>query len=1271
MKKKLLKLLSLAMVATLILPGYTPASASESTYPEITAVQNDEGTFVNMNGTLICELEENRYLRFRSSDTEDNWIGSEAVKADLCVGYSDNGVIGIIIENAEFVNNESEGWFEISVSGYKDGLDCKVNYSIRGSWDASKKKFRYTYKTNMDANLEKWYENSISAQNSYKNDPNSSARIEITDYFIEHISYPMINRSESYGDMPLRYEYFFSSHDGGNTWKKSPKIHIPEPIRSGNYVTIVDKSQYFREGSVYGFTDYEHGGWKTTITETSANIWYSICWYFWDVHIFAMDAVPPRGSAERFELSYSLDFDTISPDEGKEIINSASENNWRELEEYQLPLFKRNNTFDTLICDSIIPSDETAEHNIWWASSYDCYRDDTVGYDDSYSVTIKREGNPVKPAAWNTFMWGPEVEKDGEPIKNHKYRLSAMVKTENCTGDVRIGYATRSNEGDFFYGTDTHNNDGTPITDGNISWHFTKAITGTNDWTELSMEFIVTKRRNSILLEQNGSGQCWFDNVVLEDLGEITNDDYYVYESYEEEKGDWKTVSNSDINIADGAFVLTPDTVGSEIAQVEHNINAYGGRWVAEFEASATTTAGTLMACLGTFNLEVWNGEIIIKTSNSAGNSVRSVVKPAYTYGTPVKFRAVIDYDTKEFEFYCDGQKSDLGEGNYIRTQSVSELQRFVTHINAGYSGNIKLYDFMLYSDSDAGSVNISRAKLNVDDAAAYKDNIILPADGVNGTKIQWSSSDESVVKNDGTICRSDKTGYAVLTAALTKNDKTGTKKFPVRVAPYEGISFNIKSITTYSDRTVANIAVANDSADTYVNPALILACYKGDELIGTSIENVDLNSNTTTHSITATHAGNTDTAKIFLWDMETLFPISQELTQTFSSQIIFEIEKACAETGESVNYEVYKVHGESKVPLQEGEYSIEQSDLTVDYGNKTITFLSEGIKNVKLTVSGATYIATVVVNDSSSKVSVKGSSQFDSDFTTDTALSTYLAAGSSGYTITTQTDGTKALSTVKSTAVDTLLFGPELADYSVEMEFTPTKLSGSGVNYLGIGLRAQDKAKPPAYRVGVFERDTFRGTELLYNRLGIGRGEKPLSGAWHYGNISANPFNNGNTFALNEKYKLSASIIGDRISGILYDKDGNVIDSISSTVNDCNFSESGNPTATMTSGKTILSFQCMVADICDIKIFDFDEIGKINIVPSSDTVNVGDSINLRTLAGLTELDNGMVKYTAVSGLDIKGSTAVATSSGTHTVIAEYTDYSGKIKYSAIRINVN
>jgi len=1265
MKKKLLRVLSGVISAVILLTSLNVVLAenAELAYPEITALQNEEGTFVSMNGNLICELEGNRYLRFRATDADDNWIGADTEGIDLCVDPYESNVKGIVIETADFVNYAEEGWFKIDVSGYKDGLDCFVDFTIKGIWDSAKGKFKYNYTTAMDANLELWYQNSATAMNTYNHNPNNPARIEITDYFIEGISYPILYRSENYSDMPIKYEWFVEAKDGIN-WQKFPKIHTPQPTRKGNYVTITDESGLSYEGGKYGFIDSERGGWISTIKNTSSGILYSICWYYWDVHIFAMEAVPPRYSAERFKLDFSLDYEPVSADEGKKIVDGATERNWRDMEEYQLPLFTRYNTFDTLICDDVIPSDKTAGNNIWWASSYDCYRDDTVGYDDNYSVTIKRDGNPTKSDAWNTFMWGPEVEAGRKQIKNHRYRLSAMVKTENCTGDIRIGYAIRPKGGDFFYGTNTHNSDGTPITDGTILWYYTEPLTGTNDWTELSLEFVVQNQRNSILLEQNGSGQCWFDNVVLEDLGEVTADDYYIYEDYENDAGGWVIAnSNTDASITDGAYVISPITVGSTNAQANHSATAHSGRWVAEFEASATCKFGTLMAGLGSFNLEVQNNSnIVIKTSKEDGTSVNTKFKTDYVAGTPLKCKAVMDFDTKAFEFYCNGERINLGEANYIRQQNVATLQSFTALVNPTYSGNITIDNFMVYADSDKGSVNISLADLKIENKE-YNENIVLPVSGLNGAEITWSSSDETIVANDGKVFRSDNTGYAVLTATVTKGNASATKKFPVKVAPYAGTTFNLDGISAYSDKTVAKITVADDSDNVYTKPAALLACYKGDSLVGVTIENISLDAEEKPYTLTAYHNSIADSAKVVLWDMETLRPIANNLSMEFSTQIVLELEEPYAEVGEPVAYEIYALHGESKIALSKSDYSIEETDLTIDYDNKTITFLSGGIKNVKITTDSGVYGATVVVNDKNSEVYVKGAAEFESDFEASDAINTYLKEGKTGYSIKENAQNEKMLATAPSSALDSLAFGPSLSDYAVEMEFMPTKFSGSGENYIAIGMRADQSSNINAYRIGVFERRQIDSTNMLYNRLGIARGNVPFPAGWHYADYSDTELKNG--VELNKTYKLSASIFGDKITGTLYDVDGNVIESISDTISNI---DSNAQKTTLASGQTILCFQCLAADISSIKIYDFEKSGEIRIVPSNEEVSVGDTIQLSAYSGETKLDAGMVKYSAEYGLEIDGASAVVTSEGRHTIIAEYTDFAGNTKYTAINI---
>ena len=137
-----------------------------------------------------------------------------------------------------------------------------------------------------------------------------------------------------------------------------------------------------------------------------------------------------------------------------------------------------------------------------------------------------------------------------------------------------------------------------------------------------------------------------------------------------------------------------------------------------------------------------------------------------------------------------------------------------------------------------------------------------------------------------------------------------------------------------------------------------------------------------------------------------------------------------------------------------------------------------------------------------------------------------------------------------------------------------------------------------------------------------------------------------------------------------MYDADGNVLDSVVSETGDCDYDKNKNALTALTSGKTLISFHCMVAKIHDIKIYGYNTVGEIRLEASETDIDVGDSISLSAFAGNTPLENGMVNYTALSGFEISGNTATATQTGIHTLIAEYTDYAGKTKYATVRVQV-
>lgn len=489
-------------------PAATQPTASADAYPNIQIRQENGGSYVYWDDQLLVELRNNRYMRFRATKEDQKWVGTQYRPADLCWAYSDPKAAGMDVLSTHHENHPEKREFTLRVKGKKPTFDSQIDVSLTGTWMPRERKFKYTFSTSLSCPLESWYENSKAG----KAVAGKPVGIEVIDYHIDHVSMPDQYMAKNQTE-PLMYDWFVRSLDGV-AWQKIPKIHVPFPTRPGKYVTIGDDSRACPIGAYFGFLDKTRGGWITQVIKSPVPVNYGLCWMYFDVHNMLPRAIPPRHNMQDLHLEYELVFEPVSPQRSREIVAAASEINWRGLEEYNLPLLSWDNRFDKLITD--LPGEDTGKHYVWWASSYECSPDRTVGYDDKSSVTINRKTPSPMPVAWTTHTWGHTY--DGKAVTGRRIRLSAMVKTANCTGQVHVGVAAYS-IGDIFYGTsDSHNKDGTVKTDV-ITWQFSKPLTGTQDWTPLSMEFNVKEQRNILLLEQTGTGQCWFDNVKIEDIG--------------------------------------------------------------------------------------------------------------------------------------------------------------------------------------------------------------------------------------------------------------------------------------------------------------------------------------------------------------------------------------------------------------------------------------------------------------------------------------------------------------------------------------------------------------------------------------------------------------------------------------------------------------------------------------------------------------------------------------------------------------------------------
>ena len=88
---------------------------------------------------------------------------------------------------------------------------------------------------------------------------------------------------------------------------------------------------------------------------------------------------------------------------------------------------------------------------------------------------------------------------------------------------------------------------------------------------------------------------------------------------------------------------------------------------------------------------------------------------------------------------------------------------------------------------SDAESVAADKAALDIgyagtDSATSVTQDMTLPATGASGTTISWTSSDTTVIANDGAVTRPAADATVTLTATITKNEASDTKTFTLTV---------------------------------------------------------------------------------------------------------------------------------------------------------------------------------------------------------------------------------------------------------------------------------------------------------------------------------------------------------------------------------------------------------------------------------------------------------------------------------------------------------
>ena len=440
------------------------------------------GSSVYIGKDLIADFAQNRYMRFRSTPDNDHWIGTEHNPVDMGFAYQEIGVAGLANNSVEFVS--VPGVFKIVFKGEKTGINTTQVNELIGFWNTEKQEFTYIYNCSMTADSKSWHNNSGWA---------ASGRIEPFDYHLERMSIldRVYNNNQS-GDL---YDYVI--YENGSELVRIPKLPVPRTAISGTYFY----GFFLSPGESVYYPDPTEGGWKSTVLSDSGDTYVEICWSWYDIHSCSENSVPMLGNCDEFTVSQSWLFATTTAVHDANLINGADEVDWKDLPNYQLPLFSTDNTFETQFGG-------TDWQYAWWKSTYDCTMDAEVGHDCAGSVKISKTNSGE--ASWYTEgVWGFPYSFDD--VRGKTYRVSGYIKTENVVGEAYIA--------NIQYQHATPNDN---------TVYRSEAITGTTDWTCVTFTFTAQKRTKAdgstqncidhFFLTLNGTGTVWFDDVKIEEV---------------------------------------------------------------------------------------------------------------------------------------------------------------------------------------------------------------------------------------------------------------------------------------------------------------------------------------------------------------------------------------------------------------------------------------------------------------------------------------------------------------------------------------------------------------------------------------------------------------------------------------------------------------------------------------------------------------------------------------------------------------------------------
>ncbi len=224
------------------------------------------------------------------------------------------------------------------------------------------------------------------------------------------------------------------------------------------------------------------------------------------------------------------------------------------------------------------------------------------------------------------------------------------------------------------------------------------------------------------------------------------------------------------------------------------------------------------------------------------------------TIGEWTHIAIVTSASTNEVWLYKNGKQVAYSDNMQVNPSEMAQKNNWLgrsTWDDPDYKGTFdefKVYNAVLTAneikdicDATLYEAQIAKTKealqiTSADENVAYdKDNVTanlnLPTEGAGvGTTIEWASSNDKVVKTDGTVIRPSGGNDAnvTLTATIKAGTYSDTKQFPITVTALEGINFEGLTLAIKNAQAVYNQAVKEniytDASLKALNDAIVAA---------------------------------------------------------------------------------------------------------------------------------------------------------------------------------------------------------------------------------------------------------------------------------------------------------------------------------------------------------------------------------------------------------------------------------------------------------------